>query len=499
MVDILKTKNDNVPRRFIDQNDGTWAEKINSEIVGSNGVEASPTMYGYLRVTNEPAALMTEPFDSLDTTNRWTTKLSTGTAAVTNGVLAISSSTTASAYGGLYTQPTFAPNGLNFLAFGLTQSIPNLVQANTLRFWGWGSVQVTPTVTAPIVNGCGFELSDTGVLTAVVYQNGTKSNSVTITSVTLTNSIPFYSGVARRADRLDFYINSTITPVATILIPTLWVATLPFQAIAINGAVAPAAAAQMNVLAFGIGDTGQNAAAIADPTNPFWRAKVTKPSTAAVTADSALVVAMAGANSATKVGDGTNNAAIKAASTAAAATDPALTVTLSPNSALNGQSASGAAIAGSPVRVAGRGVSANYAVTTGQTTDLAATLQGVLVTRPWNIPESDWSYAAASGGILNTTVAVTIKAAAAAGIRNYLTSITVMAEALGTATELVVRDGAAGTVIWRTKIPTGGLPTTTITFANPLKGTAATLMEVATITASTTGAVYVNAQGYIAP
>lgn len=55
-------------------------------------------------------------------------------------------------------------------------------------------------------------------------------------------------------------------------------------------------------------------------------------STAAATADPALVVSMAGANSAVKIGDGTNNAAVKAASTAAAATDPAVVVSLSPNS-----------------------------------------------------------------------------------------------------------------------------------------------------------------------
>ena len=38
-----------------------------------------------------------------------------------------------------------------------------------------------------------------------------------------------------------------------------------------------------------------------------------------------------------------------------------------------------------------------------------------------------------------------------------------------------------------------------IKFDNPLKSTAATLLEVVTLTASGTGAVYVNAQGYIAP
>jgi hypothetical protein len=109
-----------------------------------------------------------------------------------------------------------------------------------------------------------------------------------------------------------------------------------------------------------------------------------------------------------------------------------------------------------------------------------------------------WAYAAASGGILNTTTAVTFKAAAAAGIRNYITSIQIMAEALGTATELAIRDGAGGAVLWRIKIGTGGQSLINIDFPQPIKGSAATLLEVVTLTASGTGAVYFNAQGYIA-
>jgi hypothetical protein len=57
-------------------------------------------------------------------------------------------------------------------------------------------------------------------------------------------------------------------------------------------------------------------------------------STPAAATDTAIVVSFAGANSATKIGDGTNNAAVKAASTAAAAADPAAVVSLSPNSPL---------------------------------------------------------------------------------------------------------------------------------------------------------------------
>lgn len=129
-----------------------------------------------------------------------------------------------------------------------------------------------------------------------------------------------------------------------------------------------------------------------------------------------------------------------------------------------------------------------------------ATLIGSQIVKSYSIPEADWSYAAATGGILNTTTAVTIKTAAGAGIRNYVTGIDIVAEALGTATELAIRDGAGGTVLWRTKIGTGGLTGGLhIAFPTPLKGTANTLLEAVTLTASGTGAVYLNAQGYAAP
>lgn len=108
-----------------------------------------------------------------------------------------------------------------------------------------------------------------------------------------------------------------------------------------------------------------------------------------------------------------------------------------------------------------------------------------------------WNYAAASGGITNTTTAVTIKAAAGASVRNYMCTLTVGHDTLGAATELAVRDGAAGTVLYRGKLQTtaneGG---NDITFTPCLRGTANTLMEVVTLTATVTGGVYVNASGY---
>lgn len=106
-----------------------------------------------------------------------------------------------------------------------------------------------------------------------------------------------------------------------------------------------------------------------------------------------------------------------------------------------------------------------------------------------------WTYAAAANGITNTTTAVTVKATAGASVRNVITSIQVSAGTLGAATEVVIRDGAAGTVLWRIFVGTGGI-NANFTLPVPIFGTANTLLEVATLTATVTGGVYVNLQGF---
>lgn len=108
-----------------------------------------------------------------------------------------------------------------------------------------------------------------------------------------------------------------------------------------------------------------------------------------------------------------------------------------------------------------------------------------------------WSASAGASGIVNTTTAVTLKAAAPAGFRNFLTDLQIASDTLGAATELAIRDGAAGTVIWRGKLQTSPLGLMSINFTTPLAGTGTNLLEVATLTA-VTGGVYVNAQGYVA-
>lgn len=164
-----------------------------------------------------------------------------------------------------------------------------------------------------------------------------------------------------------------------------------------------------------------------------------------------------------------------------------------------GPAAHSAASSGSPVRVAGRvNTAADTTLVNGDVSDFFFSPAGQAIVKDFATADLDWQYAAASGGISNTTTAVQIKGAAGAGIRNYITSISIATDTLGAATELAIRDGASGTVIWRTKLGTGLENTINVVFPTPLRGTAATLLEVVTLTASVTGAVFFNAQGYSA-
>lgn len=119
------------------------------------------------------------------------------------------------------------------------------------------------------------------------------------------------------------------------------------------------------------------------------------------------------------------------------------------------------------------------------------------VTVPINVTAStgQWSYAPPALGIVNSTAAVTIKAAAGAGVRNVITSMQIAAGALGVDTEIVVRDGADGTVLWRRPVTTAGV-SQTVTLPTPILGSENTLLEIATLTATVTGGVYINVQGY---
>ena len=123
-----------------------------------------------------------------------------------------------------------------------------------------------------------------------------------------------------------------------------------------------------------------------------------------------------------------------------------------------------------------------------------ATTDGRLVTRQNSIPENEWQYAAASGGITDTTN-VALVAAQGAGIKNYLTGLSVANADAIRGSEIVIKDGAS-TVIWRMYLDANA-PIQSIQFVTPLQSSENSALNVACITTGTK--TYVNAQGYKAP
>lgn len=165
----------------------------------------------------------------------------------------------------------------------------------------------------------------------------------------------------------------------------------------------------------------------------------------------------------------------------------------------NGQTAHSSASTGSPVRVGGR---VNTAVDTtlvaGDASDLFITTSGAVVEKPFSVPELDWQ---ASSGLtpLATTTSTALKAAGAAGVRNYCTALQLYNNSATVSTTVTILDGAA--VVWAGFLPatTAALPVVDleVVFPTPLRGTAATAMNIQLGTAS--ASVYYNAQGYQAP
>lgn len=160
-----------------------------------------------------------------------------------------------------------------------------------------------------------------------------------------------------------------------------------------------------------------------------------------------------------------------------------------------GDAAHDAAVAGNPVLSGAEARSSDgTAVANGDVVRMIATLLGKQVMYPYAVPGTDWHYAAASGGITNTT-GVTARAAQGAGIRNYVTRAEIINGHATVSTDFQIRDGAAGTVLWRGYLQAAGGGVAAV-FDPPLRATANTLIEIA---CGTTGsAVYANLHGFSA-
>lgn len=122
-----------------------------------------------------------------------------------------------------------------------------------------------------------------------------------------------------------------------------------------------------------------------------------------------------------------------------------------------------------------------------------ATRNGRQIMVPHAPPALTWSYSAATGGIVNTTTAVVLKAAAGAGIRNVIEHLFIAHDALGAVAEWGLYDG--GTIIMRGKLQITAQEGIMIPLPRPLRSTANTALNFGLLTA-VTGGVFVDAAGH---
>ena len=110
----------------------------------------------------------------------------------------------------------------------------------------------------------------------------------------------------------------------------------------------------------------------------------------------------------------------------------------------NGQTAHSTAATGSPLRVGGKVVTTvDATLVSGDASDAAVSTSQQLVVKPFASPELEFNVVPPVGGtVTNSTTAVTVQSAPAASTRNYYTALQVASDALGAATEAVLRDVA---------------------------------------------------------
>lgn len=115
---------------------------------------------------------------------------------------------------------------------------------------------------------------------------------------------------------------------------------------------------------------------------------------------------------------------------------------------------SGAAT-GNPLRIGGRVAPATPDLTfvAGDAADVMLSSGQQEIGKPYAPGEWDYTF---NGVITNSTTASVFKNAAGASIRNYVTSIVVNSDALATATEIVIKDGAVSTTSVSANVLTSG-------------------------------------------
>ena len=249
----------------------------------ANAVSAFPATF--LRTTDEPRQVFYDPFDgALDTTNRWTapTVTSPGViAANVTGTMTMGTGAGVSGWSKLTSQNTFTlsvPAWTGY-SFAIALNDGNSPNANALRYWGSGSIPATPTVTVPITDGVGFEMSGAKMY-AVVYAGGTRTAVQDLSAATGNSTQPTDTANHRyviyvRTDKAYWYIDGITSAnlVATSNFQSPQVQTLAETFVAVGNS---SNAANSTIACTGavVWDTGKNSTQLSDGTFPWRKATI---------------------------------------------------------------------------------------------------------------------------------------------------------------------------------------------------------------------------------
>lgn len=257
-----------------------------------------------LFVAGDPGTCFYDGFDAaaIDTTNRWT---SGGTApTVSNGILTISPSTTALAASSLTSQPIFQLLGNMFVnALGIW-TVDAAAKTGNYRFFGLGAPTGSPTVAAPITNGCGFEYIDTtGALSYVYWASGTRTAVTGITNsataavkATLGNGAAHRYAVYYKTSVVYWEIDGVV--MATASEPALATSSLQVFSLSVNGAATVTPAAVSTFSFIGVGDTASNGTQLNDGQYPWRKSNISFDGALSVTTGGNQTTTIAAAGSA---------------------------------------------------------------------------------------------------------------------------------------------------------------------------------------------------------
>lgn len=272
----------------IDTRTNAAGEHRQVTVLGNDGdVVAGLEPFGALQVNNGSQTWFYDAWDvsPIDTTDKWTV---TGTTpAVANGVMTMSP--TVSTYNAIRTKDTIRANvGFALVRNGIT--LETAVGTGAGRFWGLGTPASTPAPAVLAQDGIGFEIDQAaGSLLAVTYAAGVRTTVATLTRPTDGANHAYH--LYFRVTQAYWFIDGITVAVASLAFPNVQVAQLPALIVRQNAATLTNAPVFTN-MAHLTADTSRQGTVISDPVIGTRQARVKAASTAAVATDSAMVVAL---------------------------------------------------------------------------------------------------------------------------------------------------------------------------------------------------------------